>query len=119
MSSTQESLSISKVFLTVKPARHLPKVGLDDVVRGEGREVDGHCEHGEDRGDPEGEAAIGEEAEVVGIYVAAVGDGRRDHDSSGSGVQVRYLPLIWAKEELCYCIMQLLYCIVLIVLYSC
>ena len=87
--------------LTVKPAGHLPKVGLDDVVRGQGGEVDGHREHGEDRGDPEGEAAIGEEAEVVGIYVAAVADGRRDHDPSRGGVQVRNLPLIWEKKRNC------------------
>ena len=105
MSSTKEILSIAKVFLTVKPAGHLPKVGLDDVVRGQGGEVDGHREHGEDRGDPEGEAAIGEEAEVVGIYVAAVADGRRDHDPSRGGVQVRNLPLIWAKEELYYTVL--------------
>ena len=110
MSSTEEILSVAKVFLTVKPAGHLPKVGLDDVVRGQGGEVDGHREHGEHRGDPEGEAAIGEEAEVVGIYVAAVGDGRRDHDPSRGGVQVRNLPLIWTKEEL--------YCIIIVLLFS-
>ena len=60
---------------TVKPARHLPKVGLDDVVRSQRREVERYGEHGKDQRDPEGEAAVGEEAEVVRVDVAVVGFG--------------------------------------------
>ena len=85
---------------TVKPAGHLAKVGLDHVVRGQGREVDGHREHGEHRGDPEGEAAIGEEAEAVGIDVAGAGLGRRDRDPGRGGMQVRNLALIWTETQL-------------------
>ena len=70
-----KSLACPLIVHTVEPARHLPKVGLDDVVRGEGREIDDDSEHGEDQRDPKGEAAVGEEAEVVRVDAAVVGFG--------------------------------------------